>query len=241
MGNILNYRKPRSKNGTAKMLIYIVEDDLNIREIQSYALKNSGFEVKGFENSSQLYTALKEKKPQLIILDIMLPKENGMSILKTLKKNPEYNDMPIIFVTAKDSEMDKVKGLDSGADDYITKPFGVMELISRVKAALRHGRTSENDDVLTYGHIQMDNQRHKVTTGGEECQLTHKEYELLKYMLLNPNIVLSRDKIMRAVWGYDYEGETRTVDAHIKTLRQKLKDSSEYIKTVRNIGYKLGE
>lgn len=223
------------------MVIYIVEDDLNIREIQSYALRNSGFEVAGFESSEDFYKALEEKTPDLIILDIMLPKESGTSILKNLKKDEIYKTIPVIFVTAKDSEIDKVKGLDGGADDYLTKPFGVMELISRVKAILRRSSAPKSDEVLRYNDVQMYLKNRKVISAGEEIQLTHKEFELLRYMLINQNIVLSRDKIMQNVWGYDYEGETRTVDAHIKTLRQKLGESSEAIKTIRNVGYKIGD
>lgn len=223
------------------MLIYIVEDDKNISEIECYALKNSGYDVLSFESGKEFYEALKKKTPQLVILDIMLPGEDGLSILTYLRGNTNTKKIPVIMVTAKSSEIDKVKGLDGGADDYITKPFGVMELVSRVRALFRRAELKEEVTKLCYETILLDSERHIVTVQGELCELTYKEFELLKYLMSNANIVLSRDKIMERVWGFDYEGETRTVDMHIKTLRQKLKSAGNQIKTVRNVGYKIGE
>lgn len=219
--------------------IYIVEDDINIREIERYALKNSGYEVEEFESGAELFKRLGKKQPSLILLDIMLPDEDGLDILAKIRADRETAKIPIIMVTAKTSELDKVKGLDLGADDYITKPFGVMELISRVKALLRRTRQAETESRLSCGDIVLDNDKHAVYIAGALCELTFKEFELLKYMMLNQGIVLSRDKIMDQVWGFDYEGESRTVDMHIKTLRQKLGASGSMIKTVRNVGYRM--
>lgn len=217
--------------------IYIVEDDVNIREIERYALKNSGYEVEEFECGADFFKRLGHHMPNLIILDIMLPDEDGMDILTKLRSDKKTERIPVIMVTAKATELDKVKGLDSGADDYITKPFGVMELISRVKALLRRTKTVHVDTQFRYGDILVDNDKHAVTVCGNPCELTYKEYELLKYLIVNKGIVLSRDKLMSQVWGFDYEGETRTVDAHIKTLRQKLGTAGSCIKTIRNVGY----
>lgn len=222
-------------------MIYIVEDDKNIRELESYALQSSGYEVKSFENSNDFYNACKEQLPELVLLDIMLPEEDGLDILKNLRNQEKTRDIPIIMVTAKTTEIDKVKGLDSGADDYLSKPFGVMELISRVKALLRRTRRIENNKVLSFGDIILDDERHSVTVEGKDCELTFKEFELLKYLLYNQRIVLSREKIMEQVWGFDFEGESRTVDMHIKTLRQKLGAGGNAIKTIRNVGYKIGD
>lgn len=217
--------------------IFIVEDDVNIREIERYALKNSGYEVEEFESGAEFFKRLEKKIPSLILLDIMLPNEDGLDILTKIRANKATAKVPIIMVTAKASELDKVKGLDSGADDYVTKPFGVMELISRVKALLRRTAHIEEQAQIVYEEILLDNDRHAVTLGGVPCELTFKEFELLKYLLINKGIVLSRDKIMDQVWGFEYEGESRTVDMHIKTLRQKLGAAGAYIKTVRNVGY----
>ena len=219
--------------------IYIVEDDINIREIERYALKNSGYEVEEFEGSASFFKRLEKNIPSLILLDIMLPDEDGLEILRKLRKNPETRKVPIIMVTAKTTEIDKVKGLDSGADDYLTKPFGVMELISRVKALLRRSMNMYESKVLSLGEITIDNEKHKVSVQGQPCELTYKEFELLKLLLQNVGIVLSRDVIMERVWGVDFEGESRTLDMHIKTLRQKLGESGKRIKTVRNVGYRL--
>ncbi len=217
--------------------IYIVEDDVNIREIERYALKNSGYEVEEFETGKELYARLESRLPALILLDIMLPDEDGLNILAKLRAEKNTAKIPIIMVTAKTTEMDKVKGLDQGADDYITKPFGVMELISRVKALLRRAGDTQEEAQIKYGDILVDNDKHAVKVCGNPCELTYKEFELLKYLIINKGIVLSRDKLMNQVWGFDYEGETRTVDMHIKTLRQKLGEAGSCIKTVRNVGY----
>ena len=217
--------------------IFIVEDDVNIREIERYALKNSGYEVEEFECGADFFERLKNHTPELVILDIMLPDEDGMSILSKIRADKKTTKIPVIMVTAKATEMDKVKGLDNGADDYITKPFGVMELISRVKALLRRTRDVEVEAMIKYGNIVIDDDRHAVTVAGEPCELTYKEYELLKYLIKNKGIVVSRDKLLSKVWGFEYEGETRTVDAHVKTLRQKLGEVGSCIKTVRNVGY----
>ena len=217
-------------------LIYIVEDDKNILEIESFALKNSGYDIRGFALAKDFYRAMEEFLPDLILLDIMLPDEDGLNILQKLRKNPKTKSLPIILVTAKTSEIDKVKGLDAGADDYMTKPFGVMELISRVKALLRRSQNT-NNKILQFMDILMDDQKHQVSIKGEACELTFKEYELLKLFMINPGIVIRRDLILERIWGTDFEGESRTIDMHIKNLRQKLKDSGKCIKTIRNVGY----
>ena len=219
--------------------IYIVEDDVNIREIERYALKNSGYEVEEFDCGADMFRRIEQKVPALLLLDIMLPNEDGLDILTRLRSDKNTENLPVIMVTAKTSELDKVKGLDLGADDYISKPFGVMELISRVKALLRRTSSVQEDKKIAYKDIEIDNDKHAVYTNGEICELTFKEYELLKYMMINKGIVLSRDKIMNQVWGFDYQGESRTVDMHIKTLRQKLGDAGSCIKTVRNVGYMI--
>lgn len=223
------------------MWIYIVEDDENIREIESYALHNSGYETLCFVTGEELYVAVEERVPDLILLDIMLPGEDGLEILKHLRNMSAARTVPIIMVTAKTSELDKVKGLDGGADDYITKPFGVMELISRVKALLRRAAVGTHKNELSYGSVTLEIDRHCVYVDRQPVSLTFKEFELLRYLLENQGIVLSRDRIMDRVWGFDYEGETRTVDMHIKTLRQKLLSGGSMIKTVRNVGYKIGD
>lgn len=222
-------------------VVFVVEDDTNIREIERYALKNSGYEVETFESGAELFQRLKEEIPSLILLDIMLPGESGLDILAKIRGTEETSRVPIIMVTAKTSELDKVKGLDLGADDYISKPFGVMELVSRVKALLRRSNPVQDEAQLMLGDIYIDNDRHAVLVGGKPCELTFKEFELLKYLIINRGIVLSRDKLMNQVWGFEYEGESRTVDMHIKTLRQKLGDAGHYIKTVRNVGYMIEE
>ena len=219
--------------------IYIVEDDINIREIERYALKNSGYEVEEFEGSASFFKRLEKNIPSLILLDIMLPGEDGLDILTRIRANKATADVPVIMVTAKTSELDKVKGLDLGADDYITKPFGVMELISRVKALLRRTSRMNEDSQLIQEDLLMEMDKHAVTVAGQLCELTFKEFELLKYLMLNQGIVLSRDKIMDQVWGFEYEGESRTVDMHITTLRQKLGAAGSCIKTVRNVGYMI--
>lgn len=225
--------------------IFIVEDDPDIRDIVIYALKSADFEAAGFEKSEDFFQGMKKsaKLPDLVLLDIMLPEEDGLSTLKKLRASPQTSGLPVIMLTAKGGEYDKIKGLDMGADDYVSKPFGVMELISRINAVLRRAGaagagTSEKHE---YENILLDNARRDVYSGGEKTQLTYKEYELLHYMLINKGLVLGRDKIMEAVWGYDFEGESRTLDMHIRSLRMKLGAAGEHIKTVRNVGYKLGE
>ena len=216
--------------------IYIVEDDKNIREIEMFALKNSGYAVEEFENAKSFFSRSAEKVPDLVLLDIMLPDMDGLEIVKKLRSRPDTVRVPIILVTAKTTELDKVKGLDIGADDYLTKPFGVMELISRVKALLRRSRALQDDKQMVLGDITLDSERREVHVGGELCELTFKEFELLKLLMVNAGIVLHRDTIMSDVWGTDYEGESRTLDMHIKTLRQKLGEAGNMIKTVRNVG-----
>ncbi len=221
-------------------LIYIVEDDVSIREIETIALKNSNYMVQAFDRGAELYKKMEEIIPDLILLDVMLPGENGYDIVRKLRANHQTKRIPVIMVTAKTSEMDMVKGLDDGADDYIRKPFSVMELLSRVRALLR--RTQEEaPKYLSVGEITLDHDRHIVSAGNETIELTFKEYELLRYLMINAGVVLTRESIMRFVWGTDYEGETRTVDMHIKTLRQKLGSHGKQIGTVRNVGYVLQE
>ena len=220
-------------------LIYIVEDDASIREIETIALKNSNYMVQAFDRAATFYEKLEEIIPDLIILDIMLPDEDGYSIVRKLRNNSKTKKVPVIMITAKTTEMDMVKGLDDGADDYIRKPFSIMEFLSRVKALLR--RAAEKDpEQLLVGGILLDNERHTVVADDRSVELTLKEYELLRYLMINEDIVLSRESIMQRVWGVDFEGESRTVDMHIKTLRQKLGDCGKQIRTVRGIGYAIG-
>lgn len=217
--------------------IYIVEDDANIREIELFALKNSGYETEGFECASDFLKRLSEKKPALILLDIMLPDEDGISVLKKLRAAPETQSLPIILVTAKTTEMDKVKGLDSGADDYIAKPFGVMELISRVKALLRRTKPDRPTDALILSEITLSRADRSCRVSKTPVELTYKEFELLSLLIQNAGIVLTRDVLMEKIWGIDFLGESRTLDVHIKTLRKKLGTAGKHIKTVRNVGY----
>lgn len=219
-------------------LIYVVEDDDNIREIETIALKNSNYLVKAFARATDFYRALNDILPDLVLMDVMLPDENGCDIVRRLRSQSATKRLPVIMVTAKTSEMDMVKGLDDGADDYIKKPFSVLELLSRVKALLRRS-TEETAQQLRVGDIQLDNARRIVLAQGKSVELTYKEYELLRYLMINAEMVLSREAIMRFVWGTDFEGETRTVDMHIKTLRQKLGPCGRQIGTVRNVGYVL--
>lgn len=219
--------------------IFIVEDDKNIREIEAFSLKNSGYEVEEFPNAAEFYKRLEEANPQLIVLDLMLPDEDGLNIVKKLRSSAAWRKIPIILVTAKTTEMDKVKGLDMGADDYLTKPFGVMELISRVKALLRRTMDIDDEKLLVFSNIVLDTEKHLVKVDGEQVELTYKEFQLLKLFLRNVGIVMNRDSIMVKIWGTDYEGESRTLDMHIKTLRQKIGSSGNRIKTIRNVGYVL--
>jgi len=224
-----------------KQRIFIVEDDDNIRELTVYALRSAEFDVTDFSVGSELYPAIESRKCDLIILDVMLPQEDGLQILKNLKSKSATKDIPVIMLTAKGSELDRVRGLDLGADDYITKPFSPLELLSRVKAVLRRSAPkTEQATQLTYENILLDVTKHTVFENEREVHLTQKEFALLKFLLENKGTVFSRDKIMDAIWGYDYAGESRTVDMHIKTLRQKLETSGDAIKTIRGVGYKIG-
>ncbi|MDD6155500.1 MAG: response regulator transcription factor [Lachnospiraceae bacterium] len=217
-------------------LIYIVEDDESIREIEEFALKNSGHKVVGFADARSFYAQLDEIIPDLLLVDVMLPDESGNEIVKKLRRNPATKKLPIIMVTAKTTDLDLVKGLEDGADDYIKKPFSVMELISRVKAILRRTVTEEVK-CLELDGLVLNNEKHEVTIDGVSTELTFKEYELLQLLMINRGIVLSRDVIMDRIWGVMYEGESRTLDMHIKTLRQKLGEYGSRIRTVRNVGY----
>lgn len=219
-------------------LIYIVEDDTNIREIERFALQNSGYQVEEFSCAGDFYSGLSETAPDCVLLDIMLPGEDGLAVLRKFRQLPGMKRIPVMMVTAKTTELDKVKGLDLGADDYITKPFGVMELISRVKALLRRSLGTEEESLIA-GPIMLDAVRRMVSVQGRPCTLTYKEYELLKLLLQNRGIVLSRDVIMERIWDISFEGESRTLDVHIKTLRHKLGSAGALIKTVRNVGYKI--
>lgn len=221
--------------------IFVVEDDDSIREMIVYALQTSGYEVQGFADGDLVLPALETERPTLILLDIMLPGTDGISILKMLRQKERHKDIPVILLTAKGSEVDRIKGLDLGADDYVTKPFSVMEVISRVRAVLRRYVGEEkNEEELAIGPVHLYPKRRAVLVDGQEVILTYKEFELLHYMMLNRGIVMSRDKLLEQVWGFDYNGESRTVDMHIKTLRQKLGEGGGEIKTVRNVGYKIG-
>lgn len=218
-------------------IIYIVEDDRNIREIETIALNNSGYTVEAFELAKSFFRRLDERTPDLVLLDVMLPDEDGLSILKKLRGRGDTKKLPILMVTAKSTEIDKVRGLDMGADDYLSKPFGVMELVSRVKALLRRTKEDTEEKFLRLGDIFMDGERRAVFVKDVPVELTYKEYELLKYLISNQGIVLTREQMMGRVWGTFFEGETRTVDMHIKTLRQKLSEEGMRIRTVRNVGY----
>ena len=219
-------------------MIYCVEDDSAIRDLMVYTLRASGFEAMGFENDTGFWAAMKEQRPEMIILDVMLPGEDGLTILQKLRSSPVTSDIPVIMATAKDSEYDKVIGLDSGADDYLAKPFGMMEMVSRIKAVLRRAGNHQ-DLVLSCGMISMDENKHTVTVNGKPVLLTLKEYELLKLLLESPGRVFTRDNILQSVWGIDFSGETRTVDVHIGTLRTKLEKAGGHIQTIRGVGYKM--
>ncbi len=221
-------------------MIYLVEDDASIRELVVYTLNSSGYETVGFATPTSFWDAMEKSNPDLILLDIMLPGEDGISILKKLRDCPETQGLPIMMVTAKSAEYDKVQGLDSGADDYITKPFGMLELVSRVKALLRRTKSPVIHS-LTYGEIAVNPDARTVTVQGQPVVVTLKEFELLHLFLQHPAKVFEREELLERIWGYTFEGESRTLDVHIRTLRQKLGDCGKYIETVRGIGYKLGE
>ncbi|MBQ4128666.1 MAG: response regulator transcription factor [Ruminococcus sp.] len=222
-------------------MIYFVEDDPNIRELVVYTLNTTEQKAVGFENPSDFWKALDNELPQLILLDVMLPQEDGLKILKKIRSSKLTENIPVIMITAKSSEVDKLKGFDLGADDYVAKPFGMMELLARIKAVLRRSKPTVKKDEYTIGPLYVCPQKHRVRVNGEKVTLTLKEFELLCLMLENRDIVLSRDQILDKIWGYSFDGENRTVDVHIRTLRQKLGDAGSIIETVRGIGYKIGE
>ncbi len=220
-------------------MIYIVEDDANIRQLVVYTFNNMSMEAAGFENAADFWKAMGNNIPELVLLDIMLPDEDGLSILSKIRENAMLKSLPVIMMTAKGSEYDKVLGLNLGADDYIAKPFGIMELVARVKALLRRTEGSKKEREYNIGSLFVNIDKHIVKVEGEEISLTLKEFELLSLLLENRNIVLTRDKILETIWGYNFDGETRTVDVHIRTLRAKLKTAGNLINTVRGIGYKI--
>ena len=220
-------------------MIWCVEDDASIRDIEVYALQSSGFEARGFEEGGAFLGALQTEKPELVILDVMLPGADGFALLKAIRSNPDTRDIPVVMATAKSAEIDKIQGLDQGADYYLTKPFGVMEMVSCVKAVLRRIGRQEKKQVLKLNGLTLDDERHTVTAAGREITLTYKEFELLKLFLSNPGIAFSRETLFNRVWGEDFIGETRTIDTHILTLRQKLGEYGNCIKTVRNVGYRM--
>lgn len=221
-------------------MIYCVEDDSNIRDLVVYTLQSTGMEARGFEDGKAFIEALAFETPELVLLDIMLPGDDGLAILKKLKSSTRTKELPVIMVTAKGSEYDKVVGLDAGADDYIAKPFGMMELISRIKAVLRRTKRDTKETIYRIENLTLDIEKHKVQVDGEDVVLTLKEFEMLERLIRNQHIVLTRDKLLEEIWGYDFDGETRTVDVHIRTLRQKLGSAGELIETVRGVGYRMG-
>ena len=222
-------------------MIWCVEDDASIRDIEVYALQSTGFQARGFEDGSAFWKALRDEaeKPQLVVLDVMLPGIDGVELLRRMRNEPALERIPVVMATAKGTEYDKIQGLDLGADYYLTKPFGVMELVSCVKAVLRRCQSQRAEHQLTAGDIKMDLDEHTVAVGGQRTALTYKEFELLRLFLTYPGTAFTRDQLMETVWGMDYCGETRTVDMHIRTLRQKLGPCGEMIQTVRNVGYRL--
>lgn len=222
-------------------MIYLVEDDNSIRELVIYTLQSTGFEARGFACGADFWEGMKEDMPELVLLDIMLPDEDGLSILRKLRGTAATQKLPVMMLTAKGTEYDKVIGLDSGADDYLPKPFGMMELVSRVRALLRRTEPEQRNDTCSAGPIHVDLNRHVVTVDGNVVALTFKEFELLCYLMENKGMVLTRDQLLSKIWGYDFDGETRTVDVHIRTLRQKLGEASRCIETIRGVGYKLEE
>lgn len=231
----------RAVCGTARIfqMIWCVDDDKTIRDIEVYTLTQTGFQAKGFSDGLSVLEALRSEKPELIVLDIMLPGKDGVEVLKEIRSNPSTRKIPVIMATAKGTEMDKIQGLDAGADDYLVKPFGVMEMVSRIKAVLRRCESISQDDTLSCGDITFSAKTHLVTVNGEKVSLTFKEFEILKLFMKNPGIVFSRDKLLSEIWGIDYLGESRTVDMHIKTLRQKLGSAGACIQTVVGVGYRM--
>ena len=222
-------------------MIHIVEDDTGVRELELYALKQAGFDAEGFASAAAFRTAIKKTLPSLVLLDVMLPGEDGIALLQSLRREPRTKRLPVILVTAKGTEMDKVRGLDAGADDYLSKPFGVMELLARVKALLRRSADEPAEAVLTVGGLTLDRDRHLVLADGETVELTHMEFELLAFLMAHSGKAVTRDMLLDDVWGLNYAGDTRTVDVHIRSLRLKLGACGELILTVRGVGYKLEE
>lgn len=222
-------------------MIWCVDDDSTIREIEVYTLEQTGFKARGFADGVSMLEALKTEKPELIVLDVMMPEKDGIEVLKEIRRNPETRKIPVIMATAKGTEMDKIGGLDTGADDYLVKPFGMMEMVSRIKAVLRRCEKDAKNEGITVDEITLNDAEHIVTVSGEKVVLTLKEFEILKLFMLNPGMVFSREKLLSQVWGIDYLGETRTVDMHIKTLRKKLGKAASQIETVIGVGYKLGD
>ena len=220
-------------------MIWCVEDDTSIRDIEIYALKSTGFDARGFEDGASFLEALKSSRPELVILDVMLPGMDGVEILRKMKASTDYCDIPVIMATAKGAEYDKIQSLDIGADDYLVKPFGMMEMVSRIKAVLRRYRPAKSKNLLTVGGLVVNVNDHTVMIDGQRINLTYKEYELLKLFLSHPGTAFTRDQLFAEVWGMDYCGETRTVDMHIRTLRQKLGSYGSMIETVRNVGYRM--
>ena len=221
-------------------MIYLLEDDTNIRNFVVYALNNSGLEAEGFELPSRFWAAVEKKKPSMAILDIMLPEEDGLSVLRKLRESSETKDLPIIMLTAKSTEYDKVVGLDGGADDYVTKPFGTMELVARVKALLRRAEPVSDGKEYSIGPLLLNPDKHIIRVDGQDVALTLKEFQLLCYLIRNKGNVMTRDRILQEIWGYEFDGENRTVDVHIRTLRSKLGKAGDLIETVRGIGYRIG-
>ena len=219
-------------------MIWCVEDDASIREIELYALTSTGFEARGFEDGSAFWAALQTEKPELVLLDVMLPGEDGVSLLKRMKTVPALRDIPVIMATAKGAEYDNIQSLDLGADDYLVKPFGVMEMVSRVKAVLRRCKPKEAVHILTDGGLSLDLDQRTVTADGERVQLTYKEFELLRLFLSHPGMAFSREQLFTQVWNMTYMDDSRTLDMHIRTLRQKLRDYGKQVETVRNVGYR---
>lgn len=222
-------------------MIFCVEDDNSIRDLMIYTLRSAGFEAEGFSDGGGLQDALRTEIPQLILLDIMLPGEDGISVLKKIRRRPSTADIPVIMATARGTEYDKVMGLDLGADDYLAKPFGMMEMISRIRAVLRRVAPKDNEPLLRIGSLELNPSAYTVCAGETKVQLTLKEYRLLRILMENPGRVYTRDRLLEIVWGMDYTGETRTVDVHIGTLRTKLGDCGDYIETVRGVGYRMGD
>ncbi len=222
-------------------MIYYVEDDANIRELVVYTLNQTGLAAKGFSDSSAFFAASAEEKPTLILLDIMLPGDDGLTILKKIRASAGTTSIPVMMITAKTTEFDKVSGLDLGADDYITKPFGMAELVARVKALLRRSGTKTSAERLAHGDLVVDVAKHTVTVGGQNILLTYKEFALLACLMENAGRAFTREQLLETVWGYDYEGGTRTVDVHVQTLRTKLGECGKFVETVRGVGYRFGE